>query len=318
MFISNFRAQRLQTDRSASCAHIFFDCPEATAMPKVLDTVFVLFSSSSTCPTYSYLPRSTSPMYFTIVCTLSLDRIQPRPISKFGEYGEDHQVTGKKKFSTKETDENEFRSKSEKRNLVTNINFLNTFKPLLFVSGGGVTYVENSEFSVSVYFSINVVDRVLTVTIEVKDNTNATSFLLTTNAVSSSIASGTCNKSLRQLPKPSGWKFLFTPSSRTLFIPSLVFLVTSSLWLTSRILSKKCSLPQCARVSYPLVLNPSLHCQNFLKTQEGRDGIWSWNWKWIFIYVNLQVYSCVLVISIVINIVACPAIYHQACLNDFI
>ena len=155
-------------------------------------------------------------------------------------------------------------------------------------------------------------------TIEVKDNTNATSFLLTTNAVSSSIASGTCNKSLRQLPKPSGWKFLFTPSSRTLFILSLVFPVTSSLWLTSRILSKKCSLPQCARVSYPLVLNPTLHCQNFLKTQEGRDGIWSWNWKWIFIYVNLQVYSCVLVISIVINIVACPAIYHQACLNDFI
>ena len=76
-------------------------------------------------------------MYSTIVCTLSLDRIQPRPISKFGEYGEDHQVTGKKKFSTKETDENEFRSKSEKRNLVTNINFLKTFKPLLFVSGGG-------------------------------------------------------------------------------------------------------------------------------------------------------------------------------------
>ena len=80
--------------------------------------------------------------------------------------------------------------KKEIRNLVTKINFLKTFKPLLFVSGGGVTNVENSEFSVSVYFIINVVDRVLTVTIEVKDNNNATSFLLTTNAVSSSIASG--------------------------------------------------------------------------------------------------------------------------------
>ena len=102
--------------------------------------------------------------------------------------------------------------KKEIRNLVTKINFLKTFKPLLFVSGGGVTNVENSEFSVSVYFIINVVDRVLTVTIEVKDNNNATSFLLTTNAVSSSIASGTCNESLWQLPKPSTWKVLSTPS----------------------------------------------------------------------------------------------------------
>ena len=128
-------------------------------------------------------------MYSTAVCTLSLDRIQPRPGAKFGEHGGDH-VTGKKKFSTKEIDENEFESKSEQRNLVIKIDFLKTFKPLLFVSGRGVTNVENSEFSVSVYFIIIAVDRVLTVTIEVKNNTNATSSLLTTNAVSSSIASG--------------------------------------------------------------------------------------------------------------------------------